>query len=373
MLTIMISSSDSPKRRRWLAWLTGGALLLGGGVLIGWATTSVFTPPRDVLSETAFTTVKLADGEVGSSIGLNVVAKWAVEPGGTNQAAGTVTSVSVKSGDEVGPGSGLYAVNLRPVLIAQGDTPAFRSLARGASGADVAQLQVLLTTLGHYNGKQDGGFGSQTEQAVRAWQRSLGVEGDGVVQAGDLVFVPSLPTRVALDTAVVHRGAILNGGEAVVAALAAEPTFTVPVTAAQAAIMPVGTEVQIQSADLTWIAQVAGQEADSKVDTDQAIVALRGAGGGSICGAECGRIPVTDESLLSAKIITQQTVTGVVAPASALLTAPDGTVSVLDEAGASHPVTVVASARGMSVITGANAGLKVRVPATLPLPAGAGS
>jgi hypothetical protein len=368
--------TSKPERagvRRWPLWLLGGLAVLAAGAAIGWAVTAVFTPPRDVLSETAFTTVELVDGEVGASIGLNAVAEWLQEPAGTNQALGTVTSIAVSAGDEVKPGSILYAVNLRPVVIGEGATPAFRTLSLGAKGADVAQLQQLLATLGHFEAKPDGKFGVKTEQAVRVWQRSLGLEGDGVVQAGDLVFVPSLPTRVALDTVVVHRGATLTGGESVVSGLAAEPTFTVPVTSAQAGMMPVGTDVEIQLDGLVWHAQVAGEEADPDKGADQVIVSLHGADGGSICGTDCARVPVTGKSLLTSKIITQQPVAGVVAPSSALLTAPGGTISVVEADGASHPVTVVASARGMSVIKGVPTGMKVRVPATASDAAVAGS
>lgn len=111
---------------------------------------------------------------------------------GTNQAVGTVTSVTVAAGDEVTPpGQVLYAVNLRPVVVAAGATPSFRSMGRGVSGADVGQLQGLLTGIGVFDGDVDGVFGWATEQAVRDWQDALGIEDDGVVQAGDVVFVPS--------------------------------------------------------------------------------------------------------------------------------------------------------------------------------------
>ncbi len=90
-----------------------------------------------------------------------------------------MTSVAVSAGDEVSAGGQvLYAVNLRPVVVAAGETPAFRSLGRGASGgADVAQLQGLLAGLGFFDGDADGEFGWATESAVRDWQESLGARG----------------------------------------------------------------------------------------------------------------------------------------------------------------------------------------------------
>jgi len=127
--------------------------------------------------------------------------------------------------------------------------------------------------------------------------------------------------------------------------------------------MPVGTRVNIRMADATWQASVAGQQPDPE-GADQIEILLEGVDGVPICSNACGTLPVVGQSLLSSEIITQPAVQGVVAPSAALLTAPDKKISVIDRQGVEHPVTVVASARGMSVITGVPAGLKVRVPAT---------
>ena len=355
------ASGGSASRRRWLSWLGIGLVVLLVGAGIGWAASTVLTPARDVLDSTAFTYVEVVPGEVGSSINLNTVAEWTPIPVGSNQASGTVTTVNVAPGDEVGPGSVLYTVNLRPVVIAQGAVPSFQALARGSSGADVAQLQAMLAALGLYNGAQDGGFGYLTSVAVKAWQKSLGVTQDGVVQPGDLVFVPSLPTRVALDTEVIKRGATVAGGEPVVKGLPPEPAFTVPVTDTQAALMPNGTRVEIADGDLTWEGWVVDQKSDPQAGTT---VILAGKDGASICGEDCGEIPVTGQTLLLSKIVTVETVSGLVLPSAALLSSADGTVSVIDEEGQSHVVTVTTSARGMSVVEGVSAGLRVRVPAS---------
>jgi hypothetical protein len=142
-----------------LPWLGIGLVVLLVGAGIGWAGETVLTPPKDVLDSSAFNTVEVVAGEVGSSINLNTVAQWTPIPVGSNQAAGTVTTVSVKPGDEVTQGSILYSVNLRPVVIAQGSIPSFRAKSVGTSGADVTQLQTLLAALGLYSGARAGGFG----------------------------------------------------------------------------------------------------------------------------------------------------------------------------------------------------------------------
>jgi hypothetical protein len=219
----------------------------------------------------------------------------------------------------------------------------------------------MLAALGFFHAAPDGHFGFGTTIAVKAWQRSLGLTPDGVVQPGDVVFVPSLPTRVALDAKVIHRGGTVTGGEPVVEGLPAAPVFTVPVSDAQAALMPTGTRVQITTDQAEWEGYVADQRTDPQEGTT---IILAGKDGASICGQDCGSIPVTGRSLLLSKVVTVESVSGLVVPSAALLSSADGTVSVTDTKGASHKVTVTTSAHGMSVIVGVPAGTRVRVPAT---------
>lgn len=335
------------------------AIVVTAGV--GWAGATALTPAKDVLDSTDFTFVEVVEGEVGASINLNTVAEWTPVPVGTNQASGTVTTVNVAAGDEVKQGTVLYTVNLRPVVVAQGSIPSFQALARGSKGADVKQVQAMLTTLGHFTGTPDGEFGYVTERAVKAWQKSLGIPQDGMVQPGDLVFVPSLPTRLALDTDVIKRGAIVSGGEAVVKGLPVAPSFVIPVTESQTSMMPNGTRVEISNGEAKWEAVVVDQVTD---EMDGTTIILARPDGGPICGEECATIPVTGQTLLQSRIVTVETVAGLVVPSAALLSGADGKVSVTDAGAVSHPVTVVTSARGMSVIQGVPAGTRVRVPAS---------
>jgi peptidoglycan hydrolase-like protein with peptidoglycan-binding domain len=349
--------------RPWVSWIAAGIaiLVVGGGV--GWAAATVLTPAKDVLDSTAFTYVEVVNGEVGSSINLNTVAEWTPVPVGSNLASGVVTSVTVSAGQEVGPGAILYTVNLRPVVIAQGAIPAFRSLSTGMSGTDVAQLQSMLAALGLYGYEVDGQYDRVTREAVEAWQESLGLEADGSVQAGDIVYVPALPTRVALDTEKVQRGAALGGGEPVVQGLPAAPSFTIPVTDTQAALMPTGTRVEITGPEGdTWEGFVVDQEADEQSGIT---VTLEGKDAASICAETCGTIPVTGEALLRSRIVTVESVTGLTVPSAALLSRADGSIAVIDDEGVEHAVTVVTSARGMSVIEGVADGTMVRVPASV--------
>ncbi len=55
------------------------------------------------------------------------------------------------------------------------------SLRRGSRGDLVTTLQKRLKTWGYYTGNVDGIFGSQTEQAVKYFQRKNGLAVDGIV------------------------------------------------------------------------------------------------------------------------------------------------------------------------------------------------
>lgn len=356
-----MNEEAAPRSPRGARVLVGALIAVGAGA-VGWAGATVLTPAQDVLESTEFTFVEVAPGEIGASITLNTVAEWTPVPVGANQAAGVVTTVEVGPGDEVAQGDVLYTVGLRPVVIAEGKVPAYRAIAQGASGADVAQLQELLIATGHYAGAVDGSAGWSTVAAVRDWQESLGLERSGVVGFGDVLFVPSLPTRVALDAELVTRGASLSGGEEVVQGLPAAPSFRVPVTDAQARMMPLGTRVEIDAGADGWDGVVVEQESDPM--SGSVNVTVEGADGAVLCWQECGDIPVTGEVLLTSRIVTVETVTGLVLPSAALVTGADGRIVAVDEAGVEHPVTVVDSARGMSVIEGLEAGFRARVPAT---------
>lgn len=357
------ADQDRPRRgRTWMIRLVSAAVLLGVGAGVGWAGSVLFAPNQQPLGTAPFTLVSAQVGRVSSSVSLNTVARWDLVPLGTNQAVGVVTGVAVAQGQEVGQGTVLYTVDLRPVIVAQGAVPTFRSITSGTSGEDVIQLQKMLTDLGFFHGTVDGRARWSTRSAVMAWQKSLGQPQTGTVDVGDVVFVPTLPTRVALNTDVLFRGAALVGGERVVQGLSAAPRFTVPVTAAQAAAMPAGTSVEVSSpGGDAWSATVARQ--DSDLQSGQVSLVLQGAGGQTVCRGDCGQLPVDVETRLLSRVVTVPATDGLVVPSAALATGADGQMYVIGQDGQRMPVTVAASAHGMSVVDGVAAGTKVRVPA----------
>lgn len=75
----------------------------------------------------------------------------------------------------------IFAVNIFIIALAQSADAALYK--KGSSGTTVTEIQKRLKSWGYYSGSVDGIYGSQTEAAVKYFQRVNGLAVDG--QAGD--------------------------------------------------------------------------------------------------------------------------------------------------------------------------------------------
>jgi len=120
-----------------------------------------------------------------------------------NQVHGIYTELP-NSGDRIACGDVLYRVNDHPVLLLCGSTPAYRSLSKGNSGPDVAELNANLVHLGyairaHHNPSSDR-FSAATASALEKLQSRLGEDQTGSLDLGQAVFLPE-SVRIATVTA----------------------------------------------------------------------------------------------------------------------------------------------------------------------------
>jgi len=345
---------------RVLVLLLVVAAAAGGGY---WAGREALEPPSNPLDETVQPVVYMVeDGTVGRSLTFTAIAEWDLTPVGENSAGGVVTSVQVAAGDTVSAGDVLYSVNLRPVVIAEGAVPMFRSLAVKSEGADVAQLQSFLLGLGFFSGDVDGSFGSSTRSAVKAWQASLGVSDTGVVEVGDLVFVPQLPARIALSDGV-WVGARLSGGERVVQVVPSDPVFRIPLAIEQASLVPLSADVFVTYPDGVWDARIV--QASESPETGQLNLVLEGIGGGSVCGDVCADwVELTDRSDFRAEVVVIPETNGPAVPVAAISSGPGNQAYVTAPDGSQLPVTVIESSNGLSVVDGIDAGTEILLPVT---------
>ena len=125
--------------------------------------------------------------------------------------SGTVTWLP-SVGQVIQPGGVLYRVNGEPVLLMNGNTPAYRTLsAADSDGADVLELNRNLKSLG-FNADgitADDVWQPGTTLGVELLQESLGETATGSLTLGHVVF---LPGPQLISTVQGTLGATDNGG-----------------------------------------------------------------------------------------------------------------------------------------------------------------
>ena len=104
--------------------------------------------------------------------------------------SGTVTALP-GLGATVQRGEALYRVNASPVVLMYGTQPLYRPLAPGVEGDDVAQFERELSALGYKGFTVDDSYTSATADAVKRWQKALGLTETGTVEVGRVAFAPA--------------------------------------------------------------------------------------------------------------------------------------------------------------------------------------
>ena len=168
---------------------------------------------------------------------------------------GTITALAPE-GAVRRRGEVLYRIDQRPVVLLDGELPAWRPLENGVEGRDVLQLERNLKALGYDPGTVDREFDSETQEAVESWQEDLGVDETGVVQPGDIVFEP---TRVRIASHVAEVGEPTQPGAEVLQISETRHVVTVELDVADQSLVAEGDEVTIELPDET---QVYGTVAD---------------------------------------------------------------------------------------------------------------
>lgn len=111
-----------------------------------------------------------------------------VDPFGLFTQGATTTGAAV--------GSALVGLSASGPAPITGIAPNVLPLRRGAKGAQVKQLQLVLKETGNDPGKIDEDFGPRTEAAVQAFQRARGLPASGVVDATTLRWLEQMLINV---------------------------------------------------------------------------------------------------------------------------------------------------------------------------------
>jgi hypothetical protein len=166
-----------------------------------------------------------------------------------NRAAGIYTELP-RLGQVIPQGQVLYRVDDSPVVLLYGSTPAYRTLAPGTTGADVAELNADLVALKEASASEipaaSDVFTQATAAALERLQASLGIAEDGVLALGQTVFLPAA-LRVTAVSGVL--GGTAEMGQPVVQGTSTTRVVTIDLDAAQQSLVKVGDPVTIKLPD----------------------------------------------------------------------------------------------------------------------------
>ena len=159
--------------------------------------------------------------------------------------AGTITW-QADEGATLRRGATLVEIDQRPTVLMLGAVPEYRALSSGAEGADVRQLQRNLLALGFDDDgdlEVTGEFDADTASAVRDWQEDLGLERTGVVELGDVVFLPSVRR---MGAHALEVGRLVAAGTQVAATTTLERVVTLDLGASDQDLVAKGDRVRVE-------------------------------------------------------------------------------------------------------------------------------
>jgi Putative peptidoglycan binding domain len=169
-----------------------------------------------------------------------------------NQAQGTITELPAV-GQVVRQGQALYELAGSPVVLLQGTVPAYRDLAEGTAGPDVAELNADLVQLGYATKAELGSgpdyFSAATAAALEELQTKLGLPVTGTLPLGQAVFLPVSAAVITGQGSGVVAGGQAAPGSVLLTASSTTPAVTIDLDASQQTEVRNGDHVTITLPD----------------------------------------------------------------------------------------------------------------------------
>lgn len=159
--------------------------------------------PGQVLYEVDGEPVALLAGAIPAYRTMTAIGETSAVAAATT---GTITWLP-DDGTVVEQGDVLFEVDGAPVVLLYGDVPFYRTLFDASTnlvGDDVAQLERALTDLGLNDGVAtvDDEFTAATENLVEDFEEAYGLNENGRIDPGEIVFLPGPVEVVSVDAAV---------------------------------------------------------------------------------------------------------------------------------------------------------------------------
>lgn len=313
--------------------------------------------------------VTLSDGMLVDTDEVPVTARWKPVASYLHRRSGTVTSSFMSGGTRtvIDAGTVLYSVDGGPVIAARGAVPAFRTMGPTMVGDDITQLQQFLSDLGFLAPPVDGIWGAATTAALRAWQDQTKRPRSTVVELGSIVFMPTLPTAVSPDAALMV-GAIASEGSTAFYELSPVPQFAVVVSPDAKGSITGGLGLRLTVGDTSLEFSTADT---STVDAAGAMsVELEPDPSANRCGSWCDAIATGRPTQLSGTVTRAGPLAGVIAPIGALRSGAGDELFVVTGAGLEVPVSVALRVGANAIVEGVPAGTEIQLPVAAAVPSG---
>ena len=372
------------------ATVVAGVVVAGGVVVMSGAKQQAMAaqqPSVDI--------VKMERRDLSAIVSEAGILTYRAQPDGSpysviNQARGTYTKLPAV-GEVISQGHVLYRVNDRPVVLLRGATPTYRTLAVGARGPDVADLNADLVALRYATPAQlsptSAYFGSGTAAALEKLQAALGLTQNGTLALGQAVFER---TDVRVTTALAQLGGGSQAGQTVLQATSTTRQVQVALDASQQTTVAVGDKVTITLPNnqiTPGVISSVGAVATCPSSSGPGGSSSNSAGPGTdTCSSSSATPTITvgitpsdpaatgtwDQAPVQVGVTTASVPNALVVPVTALLARSGGgyAVEVVGPGGTNHLMAVSLGlfddAGGLVQVTGSGltAGEKVVVPAT---------
>lgn len=243
-------------------WLVRGGALAGTGAPTGTATDDAASTAQKTaaVERQTLTVTEDLDANLGYAGDYEVV-------GGLN---GTLTW-TVAEGTVVTAGKRLYETNGRDrAILMYGTRPAWRTLEAGVdNGADILQLERNLKKLGYTRSgdKINTHWDARMTAAVKRWQKASGLPVDGVVDLGEVVFLPEAIRVTSVDA---DLGTGVGPGGPLMTATSNRRVISLDLDTDDVDLLQAGTPVRVELPDGTTVdAKVATVATVAETSTDQ--------------------------------------------------------------------------------------------------------
>jgi putative peptidoglycan binding protein len=330
--------------------------------------------PSSAGNGAASATATIARRTLAARTSLNGTLGYAGDYTIAAQGHGTITWLPAV-GQVIRQGQVLYRADGQPVVLLYGSTPAYRTLAEGATasdvtGADVAQLNRDLVTLGYASSEDldpsSDEFSWATKAGIKALQEHLGVTQTGRLDLGQVIFLPTAArvTSVAATLGGPAGGTILKASSTrrqVTVNLDANLQSQIKAGQPVTIVLPTGRSTPGRVTAVGKVATTPAQGSNSAPTVEVDITPTNAAATGTL-----------DQAPVQVQVISATARNALVVPVNALLALAGGgyAVEVVAADGVHHLVAVQLGlfddAAGLVQVTGSGlaAGQRVVVPAS---------